>query len=214
MFHRLTLCRKLSGLRSISPPSPPSLRWDIKYPRSGRVGFHLALGRWVMLILPSPPTLLPLIPRKLGEGVGACWYFWKAQGSTPVMTDGIGVIINPGCQSRKVGRLHPRQALGEGQDTISLDSPAPTTVPSLSLFSQGQRSQCSLPAPAWASQPLGTGGDFRERVHALLYGVGPRDPGGCLLQGQGGVWFARPADPGQALSSATLLTPTVFSHPG
>lgn len=47
----------------------------------------------------------------------------------------LGVIINPGRQSlgKKVGRLHPSQALGEGQEMIGLDSSAPTTAPSFSL---------------------------------------------------------------------------------
>lgn len=135
-----------------------------------------------MLILPSPPTL-SLIPRKLGEGVGACWYFWKAQGSTPMMTDGTGVIINPGCQSRKVGRLHPRQALGEGQDTISLDSPAPTIAPSLSLFSQDQRSQCSLRIQPGLPNPLGTSGKG-YMPSCMGLGLGAQEAACC--RGRGG----------------------------
>lgn len=90
-----------------------------------------------------------------------------------MMTEGTGVIINPGCQSLggKVGRLYPRQALGEGQETLYPDSPAPTIAPSLSLFPRSEVTVQSPAPPAWASQPLGNGGGFRERVHAILYGV-------------------------------------------
>lgn len=46
-----------------------------------------------------------------------------------------GVIINPGRQNlgKKVGRLYPSQALGEGQETIGLGSSALSTAPSFSF---------------------------------------------------------------------------------
>lgn len=130
----------------------------------------------------------------------------------------LGVIINSGRQSlgRKVGRLNPGQALGEGQETIYLDSSAPTTAPSLSLpricqHLKAMRTRTSIPDPKiiWGLvtrqtgghsavscssldfPTLGTDGSFRERVHAILYGVGPRGPGSCLPYGQMGLRLTR-----------------------
>lgn len=67
----------------------------------------------------------------------------------------LGVIINPGCQSlgKKVSRLYPSQALGEGQETIGLDSSALFTAPSFSLSpgftntSRPRKTMASIPGP-------------------------------------------------------------------
>lgn len=44
------------------------------------------------------------------------------------------------------------------------------------------------PGPSQVSQPLGTDGNLREMVHAILYHQGPR---GCLPQGWMGLKLAR-----------------------